>query len=226
MRGLTRSLHRTRAGDVSCQFGHARPPASVSFVGRRQPHQFALQDLNDVLNPYAAAALAESLARKPLWPSSRLILIELSLTVVVLLGTAFLLSSDSKSYDQRIGMWVNPFVTCVAIYFWRYRIVQLASWQLRLSMFVLLIALTLPLIYRTGALVADFARIPLSKWLGDPLWIYTVPTASFFLFDLKTAARSQRAMLIASCVELFVAIPAWTVCCLYWQLYLKWFQLG
>jgi hypothetical protein len=131
-----------------------------------------------------------------------------------------------KPHHTSVGMWVNPFAACVAIYFWRFRISQSHSPRMRIAMFTILVAVTLPFIYWNGALIADWARIPMSKWLGDPLWVYTVPTISFFALDLRNNPRERRAFVVTSCFELLLAIPAWTIICLLWQGYFNWFQMG
>ena len=153
-------------------------------------------------------------------------LLAITATVAILVGVASLFHSHSKPYDQHVGMWVNPFAACIAIYFWRFRISQLPSRRMRVAMFSILVALTLPFIYWTGALLADWSRISVSKWLGDPVWVYTVPILSFLALDLRNHRRNRRSFLVVSAFELFVAIPAWTVICLLWQAHFNWFQMG
>lgn len=153
-------------------------------------------------------------------------LIEIAITGTLLVGVATLLASSSKPYVQNMGMWVNPFMACVAISFWRFKLAQLPAPSMRLAMFAVLIVLTLPYIYYTGALIADSYRIPASKWLGDPVWVYTVPTVSFVTLDLRFHPRHWRNFLTTSMIELFIAIPVWTVICLLLQGYLNWFQMG
>lgn len=172
------------------------------------------------------SAIHNRFTRKKTLQFSVRTLLAVATTVAILLGVASMFHSHSKPYDQHVGMWVNPFAACVAIYFWRFRISQLPSRRMRVAMFAILVALTLPFIYWTGALIADWSRIPISKWLGDPIWVYAVPILSFLALDLRNRPRNRSRFLVASSFELFVAIPAWTVICLFWQGYFHWFQMG
>ena len=122
-------------------------------------------------------------------------LLAITTTVAILVGVASLFHSHSKPYDQHVGMWVNPFAACIAIYFWRFRISQLPSRRMRVAMFSILVALTLPFIYWTGALLADWSRISVSKWLGDPVWVYTVPFFRFLHSTCETTVAIDAASL-------------------------------
>ena len=53
----------------------------------------------------------------------------------------------------------------------------------------------MPLIYWKGALIADWARVSMSKWFGSPLWVYTIPIASFLTFDLGSPLAADEIIL-------------------------------
>ncbi|APZ92728.1 hypothetical protein Fuma_02340 [Fuerstiella marisgermanici] len=110
------------------------------------------------------------------------------------------------------GTWIAAAAVIVAVYLWRFAIGKSgASRRGKSVLFVALLLALTPYIYGFAGLIADWARLPISKWVGDFVWVYAVPVASFAFFDLREQPASLKTYVLRSGVEMFVAVPLWTV---------------
>lgn len=152
--------------------------------------------------------------------------LEMAVTLVALGGLVWAKPWGDHAYDQHAGMWIHPVVLSLTLAYWRFRILEIPAPSNRLLAFGALLLAGLPYLYSQGALLADSYRLPISKWIGDPFWIYTVPATSFILLDLKPSARSPRSYWRITCLELLVGLPVWTALWLFLQGVMNWYQMG
>ena len=123
------------------------------------------------------------------------------------------------------GPWITGCATLFVVYYWRYRIVtaNLSGGVAKCMLFAILLTALLPYIYVFSGFIEDHFRQPISKWVGDPLWLYAVPTTFFLLFELRrTNARKTIAMY---CVEILVLFPLWTYSWFVLQLLFGWWTM-
>lgn len=124
------------------------------------------------------------------------------------------------------GTWVTAGAAMFVVYYWRFQIASSEKTRVaKCTMFTVVLAVLLPYIYWSAGLIADWARLPLSKWVGDPVWVYAVPIVSFALFDLRRQAPSRRTYLIRNAAEMIVLIPAWTYTWIIAQQRLGWWWM-
>ena len=87
----------------------------------------------------------------------------------------------------------------------------------------------LPFAYLSTGLTPDGSRLPISRWIGDPIWCFLVPTISFYFGEIRMRnfpVRSERVVHgIHSLVEVFVCLPAWTFIWLFVQMKIGWISV-
>ena len=87
----------------------------------------------------------------------------------------------------------------------------------------------LPFVYLSTGLTPDGSRLPISRWIGDPIWCFLVPTISFYFGEIRMRnfpVRSERVVHgIHSLVEVFVCLPAWTFIWLFVQMKIGWISV-
>ena len=152
-------------------------------------------------------------------------LLWMTATVAFLCG-AVVAANSMDSPRPSGGKWFTSAAAILVIYCWRFRLVGSGnSRATNIISFTATLLVLLPYIYVFAGLIADWARLPISKWLGDPVWVFAVPVASFAIFDLRQKHRSVGGYLCRSGLELFLFFPIWTFVWLAVQGYFDWWQM-
>jgi hypothetical protein len=142
------------------------------------------------------------------------------------LGGAAVLAVCVDSVRASGGTWISAGAAMIALYCWRFCIrASEANRATKMLLFAATLLIVLPYVYRYAGLIAGWARLPVSKWLGDPVWIYAVPVASFALFDLRRKSVSTIAFVLRSAVELLIIVPLWTYVWLIAQMHFGWWWM-
>ena len=146
-------------------------------------------------------------------------------TGVVLCAAVLIARNIDGEQPTGTGTWVTGGATLLTLYYWRYRIVtfNLPGREAKRILFAILLTVLLPYIYVYSGFIEDDFRRPISKWVGDPLWLYVVPTTFFFLFDLQRANSTKTIAL--HCVEVMILFPLWTYCWFFLQALLGWWTM-
>lgn len=116
------------------------------------------------------------------------------------------------------GSIVKAFAALLVVY-WLRSVILMRDVSKRQRVFAysaILIAL-LPYVYTFLNLYNPPFRLSVHKWIGDPIWVFTVPTMSFIVFDLRDQPKNLARFLIRSSVELILVFPVWTVSWIYLQ---------
>lgn len=83
-------------------------------------------------------------------------------------------------------------------------------------LYCLAIVALLPFVFFFLNLYDSQFRFPLHKWVGDPIWVFAIPTISFIAFDL-TEKQDINRFLIYSPAELIFCFPIWTIVWIFLQ---------
>ena len=94
--------------------------------------------------------------------------------------------------------WIGVLAVASVVYAWRYMYYSLnrrmGSKRNWLNLAMLYVAL-LPFVYLSTGLSPDGSRLPISRWIGDPIWCFLVPTISFYFGGIRRhnfPVRSER----------------------------------
>lgn len=171
-------------------------------------------------------AAASQIRRKSAWYQwSLMTMLSVTATVAWLCGVAALAQYVDTPRPSG-GTWLAAAAAILTIYYWRYQITTSESARtVKAIKFAGTLLLLLPYVYIYAGLIADWARLPTSKWLGDPVWVYAIPTVSFVVFDLRQNSISPRTCLLRSVAELVVIVPAWTYAWIIAQMYFRWWWM-
>lgn len=128
--------------------------------------------------------------------------------------------------------WIGVLAVASVVYAWRYMYYSLnrrmSSKRKWLNLAMLYVAL-LPFVYLSTGLRPDGSRLPISRWIGDPIWCFLVPTISFYFGEIRMRnfpVRSERVVHgIHFLVEVFVCLPAWTFIWLFVQMKIGWISV-
>ena len=116
------------------------------------------------------------------------------------------------------GSFLKAYVVLSSIYLIRgVSILRQIPKRQRSFVFCLGLVSLLPFVYFFLNLYNPPFRLPMHKWIGDPVWVFAVPTLSFIAFDISKHQRSLKRFLIHSGVELAIVFPIWTVIWIYLQ---------
>lgn len=139
--------------------------------------------------------------------------------ILLLMGISQL--PNESSYFN--GMAIKAFATIITIYVWRYVLcsAKLTPKQMSLAYFALLISI-LPYIYFAVFFINEPFGEPLSKWIGDPIWVFAIPTISFLIFDLKNIWCKPLGFFIRSIIEIIIIFTIWSSIWLTLQLSFEW----
>lgn len=139
---------------------------------------------------------------------------------ILLLAAISQIPNESPYFN---GMTIKVVATMLTIYAWRYVIcsVELSLIKMALAYSALFISI-LSYIYFCVSFINEPFGEPLSKWIGDPVWIFAIPSTSFLLFDIVKVWCEPFRFLIRSAIELVVVFPLWSSIWLTAQLSFGW----
>ena len=136
---------------------------------------------------------------------ANLILITTSIAILAAIGR---LPEEAIRNDGKI---FRAYIALLTIYAWRSQILapqisRRAKWCVTLASFLV----CLPYIYLcVGSMFNSPFNVSPTKWIGTPIWIYSIPFASFFLFDLRNVWTSRSAFVNRTMIEILLFFP-WT----------------
>ncbi|PNY36706.1 hypothetical protein C2E31_11345 [Rhodopirellula baltica] len=152
-------------------------------------------------------------------------MLALAATVAWLCG-AVVLANRLDSLRPSGGEWVTAAAVIVTIYYWRFHIATSSTTRVvKVIAFVAMLLGLLPYLYLYSGLLADWSRMPVSRWVGDPVWVYAIPACSFMAFDLRKDPRRLNAYLLGSIAEVVVIVPVWTYAWIIVQQRLGWWWM-
>ena len=148
-------------------------------------------------------------------------------TLLIVTANVALLTAVGQISDASFDNWgklIKAHALLVTIYGWRFVLInsqflENRRWQL----FALILLCSLPYIYVfIGSMFNKPFGLPLSKWLGSPIWIFAVPTCSFLAFDTSRKWSNPRPFVIRSLVELTIVFHVWSFIWVWGQLIIGW----
>lgn len=124
------------------------------------------------------------------------------------------------------GKMLKAYLVLFTIYGWRFCLMQGQLPNKRklvgvLSIFLLClpyILLCIEPMFPAGKVLAA------AKWIGLPIWLYTVPFCSFLLFDLNPHVCPQRTYVTRSVMETVVFFHLWMYAWAFLQWHIGWGQ--
>ena len=126
--------------------------------------------------------------------------------------------------EGTFGVYDSSIVKCypalLTIYIFRYVcIVRKVPQRRRMVAYLFVVLLLLPYVYFIIDVDHHPFRLPVHKWLFDPIWIFTIPTASFLTMDLREQNYSLKTFLIFTVLELTIVFYLWTHLWIIWTIY-------
>ena len=179
-------------------------------------------EMNKVMQLLLGNPEAKALERRHLFVFISSALLAFSLLVPVLLP------QDIASSFR----WIGVLTVASVVYAWRYLYYSLnrkSGSKRKWFNLALLYAALLPFVYLSTGLAPEGNRLPISRWIGDPIWCFLVPTVSFYFGEIRmhnSPVRSERVVHgIHSVVEVFVCLPAWTFIWFFIQTKIGWISV-
>ncbi len=143
------------------------------------------------------------------------------LWLVVIAGLFCVTMPLRNSLFNGFGVIIKAYSLLMAIYLIRLRLlIRFISTRSQIIRFVSFLVVLMPIVYCFVNLLKPPFQLGPHKWIGDPIWVFVVPTLSFFVFDVGEVRPSVRNFVIRSLCELFIVFPAWTYFWIFAQLYL------
>lgn len=148
--------------------------------------------------------------------------------LLILTASIALLSSigriDRHDFSE-FGILIQVYVVLINIYAWRFITTRLKLDQrFKWACFLAISLGCLPSLYFcVGSVFNDPFALPMSKWIGTPIWIFMIPSLSFVVFDLNDKWCTTSAFLGRSIIEMALIFPVWSIVWAFIQLYiLEW----